>query len=284
MTNPLLIKAIKKADHIRSEVGLNMSEPLNIFDCCVKLGITVRFVDINMEGMYISHEDSSKSNILVSAQRPLPRRIYTCAHELGHHVFSHGTKIDALTDESSEVRKYDADEFLVDVFAGVLLMPVLGVQAEFIKRGWLLEDASPLQFYTISSVFGVGYQTLITHCKMNRLLSDSKVVSLLKLTPGKILESIVGASVGKSHFKIIDKYVLSSVIDLEVSNLIMLPLDIKVEGTHLEKVLTTTEGNTFVAKYSGITRAFSEDFSKSYFIRIQKIKYVGLVENRHLDN
>ncbi len=49
-------KAIMMADDIRAELGLNMFQPVNIFDACIRLGVSVRFVDINMEGVYIEQE------------------------------------------------------------------------------------------------------------------------------------------------------------------------------------------------------------------------------------
>jgi len=280
MINPLLIKAIKKANQIRTRLGLDMFEPVNIFDACLDLDVTLRFVDINMEGMYISQNNGKNSTILLSNQRPLPRRCYTCAHELGHHVFGHGNSLDALhTDDSSSNNQ---DEFLVDAFAGALLMPIAGVQAEFSSRNWNPQDASPIQFYVIASVFGTGYSTLITHCKLNRLLSENEAKLLLKSTPAKILESLLGKNIINSYFKIIDSYFSKSIIDIEVSNYIFLPQTTKVEGSQLKEYKKTDIGSSYIAIKPGIVRATSE--GKSYFIRIQNSGYVGLSENRHLEN
>lgn len=284
MLNLLLVKAIKKASHVRMKLGLDIFEPINIFDTCIKLGITVRFIDINMEGMFIKHENGVSSAILLSNLRPLPRRCFTCAHELGHHAFEHGTKIDALTEEASSSPYSDRDEFLVDAFAGVLLMPIAGIQAEFIKRNWKPQTATPVQFYTICSIFGTGYTTLVTHCRVNNLINEAKAKVLLKHTPAKILESMLGPISVKSYFKIIDNYASLSVIDLEVSNYIFLPQNIQVEGKHLRKYRKTDIGTVYVAEQPGIIRIADSDNSIAYFIRIQNFGYIGLAENRHLEN
>ena len=42
---------IKKADSLRSDLGLNMFQPINIYDTCKTLDLDVRFYRINMEGM-----------------------------------------------------------------------------------------------------------------------------------------------------------------------------------------------------------------------------------------
>ena len=44
---------------------------------------------------------------------------YNCAHELGHHVFGHGSSIDELREESKASVK-NPKEFLVDVCGNAL--------------------------------------------------------------------------------------------------------------------------------------------------------------------
>lgn len=283
--NPLYKKALLKADEVRMQLGLNMFQPINIFDSCIHLGLSVRFVNVNMEGMYIKHEDESQPTILLSNQRPLPRRIYTCGHELGHHVFGHGSKLDALSDVSDySTSQNDNDEFLVDSFAGALLMPIAGVKSEFAKRNWSLNSASAIQFYTVSSVFGTGYQTLITHCKTNSMIYKNQADALIKFTPAKIFKSLTGTETDKSFFKIIDDKSNLSVIDLEVFNYIILPKETKIEGDHLKKYKDTAFGIMYVATKPGILRAVCSYNGLNYFIRIQNSGYIGLAEYRHLEN
>lgn len=281
--NALLLQAIKKAGQIRARLKLGMVSPINIFDVCTGFDVTVRFVNVSMEGMYINREGAINQQILISSLRPFPRRIYTCAHELGHHIFGHGSKVDGLTEESTSVSFYDKDEYLVDAFAGAFLMPTAGIEAEFTKREWNAGTASAFQFYIISSVFGTGYSTLINHCKKNTLISDSKASELLKQSPIKILKNILGAAIPNSHFKIIDNNNNISVIDLETGNYLFLPTNMIVEGSHLCKLTETDYGTAFIAKKPGIIRATSSDARVSYFIRIQNAGYVGLAENRHLE-
>uniref|UniRef100_UPI003F9576DD ImmA/IrrE family metallo-endopeptidase n=1 Tax=Rhizobium leguminosarum TaxID=384 RepID=UPI003F9576DD len=71
---------------------------------------------------------------MLSCLRPFPRRIFTCGHELGHHVFNHGMKVDIIAEESEDSTFKSSDEILVDSFSAALLMPVGGIQAEFSER------------------------------------------------------------------------------------------------------------------------------------------------------
>jgi len=282
--NTLLVQAIKKAGQIRTRLKLNMFEPVNIFDICSSFEVDVQFVSINMEGMYLDVEGMAKKRIVLSNLRPFPRRIFTCAHELGHHIFGHGTKVDGLIEEGVTDSVYDSDEELVDGFAGAFLMPIAGIEAEFTKRKWNMKAATPTQFFTISSVFGVGYSTLVTHCKANRLITVTQSITLLKQSPAKILQSLMGEKVNLSHFKLLDTAASLNSVDLEVGNYLFLPPTKTVEGTHLELYKKTACGNAYVTNHSGVTRAVCSLTGKSFFIRIQNAGYIGFSEYRHLED
>ena len=280
--NDLVMMALRKAVNIRRKHKFTQYQPLNVFDLCFEMGITVRFVEINMEGMYFSRQNGASPQILISNQRPLPRRAFTCAHELGHHLFEHGSKVDALTEGT--FKKYDAEEFLVDTFAGALLMPVTAVLAEFAKRDWNINSSTPEQFLLIASLFGTGYSTLITHCQKNQILNDARAKTLLKITPAKIFAVIVGRGELNSHFKIFDELNSSKVVDLEVGNFIILPPSVAIEGTHLQKIKNTASGIVYAAKQSGIDRIIGSTEAENYFVRVQNAAYIGLAEYRHLEN
>lgn len=283
MTNMknLYTTAIRKASEVRLKAGLDLFEPLNIYDLCLSLGIDIRFVDINMEGLYINNGNSPQ--ILISSLRPFSRRAFTCGHELGHHIFNHGLKVDILIDSDDNDRK-SVDEILVDAFSAALIMPLGGVQSEFSKRKLSLNTSSPLEFYSISSVFGVGYQTLVTHCRVNNLINEARSIELLKLTPSKIFKSSFQNLEFNGFFKIIDRQTPSKTVDLETSNMLILPKNYVVDERFLEKKLETDFGNLFLTTKSGISSAYSNTDDDSFFIRVQPKNYVGFAEYRHLQN
>lgn len=280
MNQSLYTRAIRKASEVRLKLGFDLFEPINIYDVCNKLEIDVQFVDINMEGLYVNNNGQPK--ILISSLRPFPRRIFTCGHELGHHVFNHGLKLDILSDARNASAKKNNDEIMVDTFSAHLLMPIACVQSEFTKRKLNFNIAKPIDYYTISSILGVGYQTLVLHCKINRLISDLKSTELLKYTPAKIFKSILGFMKNKAYFKIIDEMIDNKPIDLEVSNYLILPTSFQVNICFLEKIQETDFGILFQAKKPGISSIYSNENEKSCFIRIQPQNYIGFADYRHL--
>jgi Zn-dependent peptidase ImmA (M78 family) len=272
--------AILEADKLRIKCGLTMFQPVNVFDISMSLGINVRFVNISMEGMYTVRRAGISPTIILSNQRPFARRYFTCAHELGHHIFEHGEKIDVLAND--EFSSNSEEEILVNTFAAALLMPVSGIQAEFAKRGLGMNTATAQDYYAVASVFGVGYRTLLTNCRIHKLITSMREGELSKHTPNKLFKSITGLNEKPSHFKVVDGISQLPVIDLEASNYLVLPASSRVEGNLLEECINNNHQVVFIAKRPGVTRiSYAGNFS---FVRIQNRHYVGLVENRHLED
>ena len=74
----------------RNKAGATLGQAICVYDLAEHLGIEVRFLDIpSMEGFYSKNPGPL---ILLSTLRPAGRRVFTCAHELGHHVLGHGTR------------------------------------------------------------------------------------------------------------------------------------------------------------------------------------------------
>jgi hypothetical protein len=137
--------------------------------------------------------------------------------------------------------------------------------------------------YTLSSVFGTGYNTFIVHCRVNQIITSTQEKALLKHTPAKILRTLFSTSASPTHFKIIDGLSEMPVIDLEVSNYIFLPSKTKVMGDHVKKCEGSV-GNVYKAMKPGIFQVAAPNETFSSFIRIQRSAYVGLAEYRHLEN
>lgn len=280
--NQLYTSAIRKASELRLKLGYNLYEPINIYEICSQLGIDVQFVGVNMEGLYVNNNNMPK--ILISCLRPFPRRIFTCGHEIGHHVFGHGLRVDILSDENESSKLKNDDEILVDAFSAHLLMPIMAIKMEFKKRKIDFHTAKPIDYYIVSSVLGVGYSTLVVHCNVNRLISTEKAVELSKFTPARIFKSLIGTVADKSYFKIIDVINDDKPIDLEVSNYIILPPNFEVDTDFLEKKQVTEKGNLFQALKSGITSIYSNCTDQNCNIRIQSQNYIGFADYRHLEN
>jgi Zn-dependent peptidase ImmA (M78 family) len=273
-------QAMLKSINVRTQAGLDLKSPICIYDLCDKLKVKVRFVDINMEGIYLKGEEPQ---ILLSALRPLTRRNFTCGHELGHHLFEHSSTVDELIENSEKAKNFHPEEFLVDSFAAFLLMPTLGIRKAFTSRGWNAASATPLQIFTIACNFGVGYKTLIDHITYSlKMISRTKAASLLKATPKSIREDILGHT-SPEPLIVADAHWSLPTLDAEVGSQLLLPSTAEATNDIITVVGNYSQGRLFRANRPGILRVYYPDAEWAVFVRVSRYQFIGLSQYRHLE-
>lgn len=280
----LATQAMQAAAGTRAKSKLDQAGPICIYGLCETLGIQVRFNNINMEGMY---QRGLPPRIHLSARRPLPRRAYNCAHELGHHVFGHGSSIDELREDAKAHPWEDPKEFLADTFAGFILMPIIGLRRAFSVRGWTPETATAAQIFTIACEFGVGYATLLTHLSVGvNMLSSGRASALQRVAPKALRMDILGALTPEPLI-VADRCHAAPTLDAEVKTLLLLPPGTEVTGGGLAFERDLAMGRLFRAVKPGIFQATAGGWAN--FVRIAPIQknepygYVGLAQYRHLE-
>jgi Zn-dependent peptidase ImmA (M78 family) len=280
----LATQAMQAAAATRAKAKLDQAGPICIYGLCETLGVAVRFNNINMEGMY---QRGVPPRIHLSARRPLTRRVYNCAHELGHYVAGHGSSIDELREDAKSQPWEDPKEFLADTFAGFILMPIIGLRRAFSVRGWAPETATPAQIFTIACEFGVGYATLLTHLSAGvNMLSRGRATALQRVTPKALRMDILGALTPEPLI-VADRHCTAPTLDAEVKTLLLLPPGTEVAGGGVAFERDLGAGYLFRAVKPGIFQASADDWA--VFVRVAPIQknepygYVGLAQYRHLE-
>jgi len=277
----LATQAMQAAITTRAKAKLDQHGAICIYGLCETLGVTVRFNNINMEGMY---QRGAPPRIHLSARRPLPRRAYNCGHELGHHVFGHGSSIDELREDAKEHPWEDPKEFLADTFAGFTLMPIMGLRRAFATRGWTPETATAAQMFTIACDFGVGYGTLLTHLSASvNMISRTRAAALQRVTPKALRADILGALTPEPLI-VADRHRAGPTLDAEVNMLLLLPPGTATTGTGLAYERDLANGRLFRAVRPGIVQAAADSGAWAAFVRIAPEAYVGLAQYRHLED
>lgn len=273
--------AMQAAIATRAKAKLDHHGPICIYGLSETLGVTVRFNNINMEGMY---QRGSPPRIHLSARRPLARRVYNCAHELGHHVFGHGSSIDELREDAKEHPWEDPKEFLADAFAGFTLMPSIGLRRSFATRGWMPETATAAQMFTIACDFGIGYGTLLTHLSVGvNMISRARAAVLRRITPKALRADILGALTPEPLI-VADRHSAAPTVDAEVRMLILLPSGAETTGAKLTHERDLPDGRLFRAVRPGIVQGSADSGAWTAFIRIAPEAYTGLARYRHLED
>jgi Zn-dependent peptidase ImmA (M78 family) len=265
----------------RAKTDAGLTGPLCIYKLCEAHGVVVRFVDVNMEGMY---QRSATPRIFISSLRPVARRAFNCAHELGHHLFGHGSTVDQLYEERSKEDRDQPNEILVNAFAAFALMPTLGLRDAFTRRKLNPGQATPEQLFAVASNFGVGYSTLVNHMAYGvETISPLRANELLKSSPKTIRASLLGAPTD-APLVVADEHWNANTLDLEVDALVLLPTGVSVDATVLAPKGTAGSMELFQALAPGIRRATVPGTQWATFIRVSRKRYVGLAKYRHLED
>jgi len=276
-------QALEAALQVRRDGQVSLWAPVDVYGLAEGMKVRVLFVAASsLEGMY---RKDKRPTVIVSALRPSGRQAFTCAHELGHHVFGHGNiLVDEFMDIAGTQNRSDPQETLADLFAGFLLMPKSAVERAFAIRGWNLRSCTPLQVYEVAGWLGVGYTTLLNHMAHTlHLIYPSQARALERVPLSRIRAGYLNRTTGE-HLVIADEYWSGRAIDVQVGDLIQLPADVRQEGNSVRHQENNQHGRLFCAARQGIGRFFHPTTGWEAPVRVSRKQYVGFAQNRHLED
>lgn len=274
-------KAAFEAEKVRLVAKIPHTAPIDPIETAMKRGCEVRFMKIpSLEGMY---SPAPKPLIVIGSERPAGRRTFTCAHELGHHIFKHGVKLEELHEQKCTCSEKPPEEFMADVFAGHLLMSKTVVFHALKTRGMTASSLTPNQVYHLACYFGVGYVTAIKHLTYAlQLIKRPYSETLLNVQP-KQIKAQYGAN-PDSELVLVDFHWLHRTLDAEIGDTIVLPQKAEIEmGNRLEMVEQRKDIAIYRALSAGYSRAFCNNENWAVHIRISRKKYVGLAQYRFFE-
>lgn len=271
--------AAVEAERTRVFAQIPRTAPIDPIATAIACGCEVRFMSLpSLEGIY---SPDAGPAIVLGSERPAGRRTYTCAHELGHHVFNHGTRFENINSGKKTIYKLP-EEFMADMFAAFLLMSQAAVLRTLKDRNWTASILEPEQVHRLASYFGVGYGTIINHLELSlRLISKEHANELKKIQPKQIKASF-GAS-ANTEAVLVDYLWKHRAVDLEIGDTLVLPADSCVDpGDQLEAVGQNEDVAIYKTIKSGLSRAFNHKHEWAANIRISRKNYEGLAQFRFL--
>jgi Zn-dependent peptidase ImmA (M78 family) len=273
--------ALRRALGLREERGISASEPICAPDLAESIGIEVKFWPIaSMEGMYFKDDAPV---IVVSSERPMGRQAFTCAHEMGHHVFGHGNRVDELANAPAD-HECSEEETLADLFAGFLLMPKQAVTRAFQRRGWKWRCPTPLQVYTVAGQLGVSYAAVLAQMEHSLgCLPHHEARTLSRTSPKMLRDHEIGAGL-TDRLLLVDPQWEKTAADLQVGNCIRVPRESAIEGNRLDRIVQQDDGLLLRAVRPGVSRCLSADGNWAVYVRTSRRNYVGRCKFRHLED
>ena len=276
----LALAAARRAYELRRSTHLPLDGPCCVYDLAEELGVEVRFADLpSMEGVYYP----GKPAIVVFSLRPSGRQAFTCAHELGHHLYGHGEQFDELIEERADTRRRDPKEFQADCFAGAVLMPKLAVLTGLSRRGIDASKLSPEAAYRLAVWLGVGYTTILNHLSIVLgLVSKPSADALKKVRLPAIRKLLVGRDCS-APLIVADDAWSGRAIDMQVSDVILLPADVEFEGSVLAELQRDRSRCIATAVRPGIGRVARANGSWAQYVRVCRKQFTGMARFRHLE-
>lgn len=275
----LTLRAAAHAEHVRIKCNIQRTSALDPFQVAEMRGCEIRLMSLpSLEGVY---SPTPKPVIILGSQRPAGRRAFTCVHELGHHEFKHGARLEELN--ASRFQSYrDPDEFLADMFGAFLLMSQGSIRRALKNREIQPDLFQPGQAFHLASFFGVGYGTLIEHMTWTlKLLQPRQRETLLKIQP-KELKAQYGCP-PHSEVVLVDELWKNRAVDLEIGDILVLQKGIVTEDSLRLNLHGTIGGQQmFRAVSRGYVRASLEENEWAVNIRISSKHYQGLARYRFL--
>lgn len=275
----LALQAAKAALRVRQRLQISPIHPVSVFDLARKLELEAWFVDIpSLEGMYVQ---GTPATIFVGSHRPCGRQAMTCAHEIGHHVFRHGSHVDEyLVSDKAESRT--PEEYLANTFAANLLMTKGAVAQGLLARGISVSESTPEQLYQLAGWLGVSYSGLIYHMRSAQHLIPRHIADrLLKAEPKDIraeLAARLHIDAPGGEILVADSAWVGRPIDGQVGDIVALP-----NGTSFDDFCGTLDGKVLTLTRPGIGRVYNRDARWSAFVRVSRRSFAGLSDYRHLE-
>jgi hypothetical protein len=255
-------------------------DAIDVFDLAQEAGVELRFANIpSMEGMYLRQQSPV---ILIASERPSGRQRFTCAHELGHHLFQDGSRVDELLETANSVEYRSDEEIRADMFAGLLLMPKTAVLRGFAVRNLAIATANAIDIFRVSSWLGVGYSTLLSHLKFAlHIIPEDRFTDLMRHSPKSIRQRILGWE-EPEELIMVDELWDGRPIDLRVGDLLLLPKGTTLEGQNCIEESKFKGSALFRAVKSGVGR-FEAPCGWAAFARVTRKHYGGRAIFRHLE-
>jgi Zn-dependent peptidase ImmA (M78 family) len=271
--------AYRGALDVRKRAEVPRLDPVNIFDCAEKLKVEVRFiVGGTFEGMY----EKERKVIVLPVDRPAGRRVFTCADELAHWRYKHGS----MLDDSTTVEDYNSspEERLANMFAGYLLMPPPAVEDAAKALGVGYSNCSAEQIYELASWFGVSYASMLGHLKWAlRKISSTRYEQLKRVAPRENRSRLL-AGKQSQHLIVMNKLSPRIPIDMEVGDLALLPAGVTNIGKSLNIIESTSTHTLIESMRPGVALLRTIDGSWSAAARIMRRSYTGRAVFRNLES
>ena len=153
-------------------------------------------------GIYLGPEHSGPG-VLLNTRFDETAVRHTAAHELGHHVFEHGTQTDDHIESLEELgrRSWPMHEMVAEAFAAWFLMHPDCVATAMAGLG-ITKVTSPEQVYQLSLWLGTSFRGTVRHLANLRRLSQRQAQAWIAASPAGLRRALDADSPSSRHWQL----------------------------------------------------------------------------------
>src|SRR5260370_13048901 len=262
---------LRGAVEVRRRASISRDVPVCVYDLAESLGVEVWFIGgSSFAGMY----PKDYGRLFVPSERPAGRKAFTCAHELAHWYFGHGSRVEEMEFDRSD--QNIPEEVLANTFASYLLMPRYAVATAFARRNVEPQTADAIDAYSVACQLGVGYATLLKQMRWSlNFISLARLTDLLAIPPKEIRRAVLGVSTA-GHMVLAGKEWRTVAIDIEGGDFAVLPNRARLNGQQAKIAGECLYGTVIQGACTGLTQAMlAPEDGWSAMIRVSRKQYTG---------
>ncbi|MEU8369061.1 ImmA/IrrE family metallo-endopeptidase [Micromonospora tulbaghiae] len=184
-----------RAPQVHAALGIDRSGFIDVFVALERAGALCMAKPMpRLFGFYYSPADNGPAVLLNASLDEIQLR-HTAAHELGHHVFAHGSHSDTdLSDLGARPhRPWSYEEMQAESFAAWFLMPPPAVAACLDKIG-VDRPTSPIHAYELARWLGTSYAGTVRHLHRLRMLTKVTADKWTAIPPSRIRAAIYAST------------------------------------------------------------------------------------------
>jgi hypothetical protein len=185
-------QAMDAAAEAHEEYAVDTFARVDVFAVIVEAGIDLFFRPTgDVAGAYLPAAAFGAGGIVINSDHPLALQRYSGGHELGHHWYGHGAKVDYEVELATgpDRDRLDPEEMLAEAFASWFLMPPELVEL-MLERVGVERPRTPRDVYQLALRLGTSYQATCYHLPSVQLLKSASAHTWAQMTLRTIKEEL----------------------------------------------------------------------------------------------
>lgn len=179
--------AMLRAPQIHRDLGIDRTGYVDVFAALRAAGVScVARPMRKLFGVYFGPDEDGPAMLLNASLDEIAIR-HTAAHELGHHVFNHGSRADTDLDIASlrPQQAWTTVEKQAESFAAWFLMPPPAVDTA-LRRMEVEHVQQPEQAYEVARWLGTYYAGTVRHLRRLKKIDAKSAASWARIPPQRL--------------------------------------------------------------------------------------------------